>query len=140
MAFTALSFSSGQVLTASMCNALQENFTAVASRITGSPKLTATNHAWVTWEDDGTVYNSEGVSSVTRSQLGEYTVTWTTPFSSTYAIGWAAKTEFGASDISVRNFRAFVQNSGNVLLTYSAANNASNAKEDAKGTLSAWQV
>jgi hypothetical protein len=140
MAFTALSFSSGQVLTASMCNALQENFTAVASRTVGAPKIPGTNHAWVTWALDGTIENSEGVSSVSRSQLGEYTVTWTMPFSSTYLIGWANKTGLGASDISVRNFRAFVQDSGTVLLTYSAANNAGNAKEDARGTLSAWQV
>tara|TARA_Y100000310_G_scaffold19525_1_gene19161 strand:- start:1024 stop:1446 length:423 start_codon:yes stop_codon:yes gene_type:complete len=140
MGWTALSFSSGQVLTASMCNALQENFTAVAGRIAGSPKITATNHAWVTWDDDGTIFNSEGVSSVSRSQLGEYTVTWSQPFSGVYAIGWANKTEFAASDPSVRNFRAFVQDSGTVLLTYSAANNTGNAKEDANGTLSAWQV
>ena len=140
MGFTAVSFSSGQVLTASMCNALQENFTAVASRTTGAPKIVATNHAWVTFKTDGTIFNSEGVSSVSRSQAGEYTVTWTTPFSGVYAIGGAAKTELGASDPSVRNFRAFVQNSGNVLLTYSAANNTGNAKEDMDGSLSAWQV
>jgi len=140
MGWTALAFSSGQVLTASMMNALQENFTAVASRTTGTPKITATNHAWATWDTAGTILNSEGVSSVTRSQLGEYTVTWTTAFSGFYAIGWAAKTGIGVADVSVRNFRAFSQNGSNVLLTYSAANKSANAKEDMNGTLSAWQV
>jgi hypothetical protein len=98
------------------------------------------NRAWVTFSQSGTIYSSEGVSSVTRSQLGEYTVTWTTPFSSTYAISFGDKTGRESSDPSVRNFRAFTQNSGNVLLTYSAANNSTNAKEDIDGTVSAWQV
>lgn len=140
MTWTSLSFTSGTLLVASQMNALQNNFTAVASAESGAPSLVNMNKAWVTFSQSGTVYDSEGVSSVTRSQLGEYTVTWTTPFSSTYAISFGDKTNRESSDPSVRNFRAFTQNSGNVLLTYSAANNSSNAKEDIDGTVSAWQV
>jgi len=140
MTWTSLSFTSGTLLVASQMNALQNNFTAVASAESGAPTIESINRAWVTFSKSGTVYDSEGVSSVTRSQLGEYTVTWTTPFSSTYAISFGDKTGIDASDPSVRNFRAFTQNSGNVLLTYLAANNSSNAKEDVDGTVSAWQV
>ena len=140
MSWTALSFTSGTLLVASQMNALQENFTAVASAETGAPTVIQINRAWATFSQSGTIYDSEGVSSVTRSQLGEYTVTWTTPFSSFYAISWGDKTGRLPSDPSVRNFRAFTQNSGNVLLTYSAANNSTNAKEDIDGTVSAWQV
>ena len=140
MTWTALSFTSGTLLVASQMNALQNNFTAVASAHTGAPPIINMNRAWVSFSQSGTIYSSEGVSSVTRSQLGEYTVTWTPPFSSFYAISWGDKTNRATSDPSVRNFRAFTQNSANVLLTYSAANNSSNAKEDIDGTVSAWQV
>ena len=140
MTWTALSFTSGTLLVASQMNALQNNFTAVASAQSGAPVIINIAKAWVTFSRSGTIYASEGVSSVSRSQLGEYTVTWTTPFSSYYAISWGDKTGFGVSDPSVRNFRAFPQNSGNVLVTYSAANNGGNAKEDIDGTVSAWQV
>jgi hypothetical protein len=140
MTWTALSFTSGTLLVASQMNALQNNFTAVASAESGAPTIINMNRAWVTFSQSGTIYSSEGVSSVTRSQLGEYTVTWTTPFSSTYAISFGDKTGRESSDPSVRNFRAFTQNRGNVLLTYSAANNSTNAKEDIDGTVSAWQV
>ena len=140
MTWTALSFTSGTLLVASQMNAMQNNFTAVASAESGAPSITQMNVAWATFSASGTLYSSEGVSSVTRSQLGEYTVTWTSPFSSTYAIAWGDKTGIDSSDPSVRNFRAFTQNSGNVLLTYLAANNSTNAYEDVGGTISAWQV
>ena len=140
MSWTALSFTSGTLLVASQMNALQENFTAVASAESGAPTIVNIAKAWVTFSQSGTIYDSEGVSSVTRSQLGEYTITWTTPFSSYYAIAFGDKTGKGASDPSIRNFRAFPQNSGNVLVTYSATNNSGNAKEDIDGTVSAWQV
>jgi hypothetical protein len=140
MTWTALSFTSGTLLTASQMNAMQNNFTAVASAESGAPAIAQVNKAWVTFSQSGTIYSSEGVSSVTRSQLGEYTVTWSSPFSSTYAISFGDKTGRASDDPSVRNFRAFTQNSGNVLLTYSAANNSTNAKEDVDGTVSAWQV
>jgi len=140
MSWTALSFTSGTLLVASQMNALQENFTAVASAESGAPTIVNIAKAWVTFSQSGTIYDSEGVSSVTRSQLGEYTITWTTPFSSYYAIAFGDKTGKGASDPSIRNFRSFTQNSANVLVTYSATNNSSNAKEDIDGTVSAWQV
>lgn len=140
MAFTTQSFNSGAVLTASMMNVLHANFTAVASRTTGAPKVIQTNHAWVRFANDGTIESSEGVSSVSRSQLGEYTVTWTTPFSGYYAVCWGDQTQLAVTDPSIRNFRAFPTSSGSVLVTYSAANNTGNAKEDQKGTISAWQV
>lgn len=140
MSWTALSFTSGTLLVASQMNALQENFTAVASAESGAPTIVNIAKAWVTFSQSGTIYDSEGVSSVTRSQLGEYTITWTTPFSSYYAIAFGDKTGISETDPSIRNFRAFTQNSTNVLVTYSATNNSSNAKEDIDGTVSAWQV
>jgi len=140
MSWTALSFSSGQVLTASMCNALQENFTAVATGSSGSPPVVGMTKAWVRIEGNGTILESENVSSVSRSQLGEYTITWTTPFSGHYGVTWGAYLPSVADDVSVRNFRAFPVSSGSVVMTYGAFNNSSNAKEDVNGTIIAWQL
>jgi len=140
MAFTTQSFNSGAVLTASMMNVLHANFTAVASRTTGAPKVIQTNHAWVRFSTTGAIKSSEGVSSVSRSQTGEYTISWTIPFSGFYAVTWGDQTQLPVTDPSIRNWRAFPTNSGNVLVTYSAANNSSTAKEDQRGTISAWQV
>ena len=140
MAWTNLTFTSGQVLTASLMNQLQENYTAVATHATGSPAIAAMTRAWVSFATDGSILDSENVSSVVRNQLGEYTITWTTPFSSFYCItfgGYAAGT---SGDISVRNFRGFPVSSGSVIVTYLAFNQGADAKEDVQGTVVAWQL
>ena len=74
MSWTNLSFSSGEILTASKSNAMQENFTAVASQSTGAPGLTSVNQAWVVFSSNGHLMNSENVSSVSHGALGQYTI------------------------------------------------------------------
>ncbi|QDP52536.1 MAG: hypothetical protein GOVbin4691_28 [Prokaryotic dsDNA virus sp.] len=140
MGWTDLSFSSGNVLTASEMNALQENYTAVATHASGSPEVAAMTRGWVSFAEDGTILDSENVSSVVRNQLGEYTITWTTPFSSFYGVTFGGYKSGTAGDISVRNFRAFPVSSGSVIVTYLAFNQGADAKEDVQGTVVAWQL
>ena len=142
MGWTNLTFTSGQVLTASNMNALQENFTAIASGSTGAPAIPAMTKAWVSFSDGGSIYESEGVSSVTRNQLGEYTLTWTIPFSGHYCVTFGGYQEVAdaTTDPSVRNFRAFPVTSGSVIMTYLAFNPSADAKEDVQGTVIAWQL
>jgi hypothetical protein len=140
MGWTNLSFTSGQVLTASNMNALQENFTAVATGSTGAPVVPGMTKAWVSFSSVGSIYDSENVSSVVRNQLGEYTITWSVPFSGHYGVTFGGYVAGSSGDPSVRNFRAFPVSSGSVIMTYLAFNNSANAKEDVQGTVIAWQL
>ena len=75
MTWTNLSFSSGAILTASNMNALQTNFSAVASGTSGAPDLASINKAWVVFSANGHIMNSENVSSGigTSTHLAEAT-------------------------------------------------------------------
>jgi len=75
MAFVNLTFSSGAVLTSSSMNALQENFTAVASQSTGAPTFTGIPKAWCSFEADNTIADSFLTSSVGDLGFGKYQVT-----------------------------------------------------------------
>ena len=140
MSWTALSFSSGQVLTNSLMNQLMENFTAVTSHASGAPNIVALNRAWARFSTVGSLLNSEGVSSVTRNNTGQYTVAWTVAFSGYYGVTFGDITTASAGDASVRGFRAFPVSAGSVVVTYGAFNNSGVAKEDIEGTVTAWQV
>ena len=140
MSWTNLSFSSGEILTASKTNAMQENFTAVASQSTGAPGLTSVNQAWVVFSSNGYLMNSENVSSVTRTQLGEYKITWNKSFTESYGITFGHVTASAYSDPSVRTIRAFPKSASEVIVTYIAFNPSAVAKEDAMLSVQAWQV
>jgi len=140
MSWTNLSFSSGQILTNSLMNQLMENFTAVTSSASGAPRIVALNRAWARFSTVGSLLNSEGVSSVTRNDTGQYTVAWTSAFSGYYGVTFGDITTASAADASVRGFRAFPVSAGSVVVTYLAFNNSANAKEDIEGTVTAWQV
>lgn len=140
MTWTTLSFSSGAILTASQTNAMQNNFSAVASQSTGAPGLVSTNQAWVVFSTNGFIMNSENVSSVSKGSLGEYTINWGKSFTRSYGVTFGDVTTYNASDPSVRGFRAFPSAAGNVTVTYIAFNNSAVAKEDINGTVAAWQV
>lgn len=140
MTWTNLSFSSGAILTASNMNALQTNFSAVASGTSGAPDLASINKAWVVFSANGHIMNSENVSSVTRTQLGEYRITWGKAFTASYGVTFGDVTTADGSDISVRGFRGFPSAAANITVTYVAFNPSANAKEDVMGTIAAWEV
>ena len=140
MTWTTLSFSSGEILTASKTNAMQNNFTAVASQTTGAPGLVSTNQAWVVFSTNGHIMNSENVSSVSHGALGQYTINWGKSFTRSYGVTFGDVSPADATDPSVRGFRAFPSAAGNVTVTYIAYNPSAVAKEDINGTVAAWQV
>jgi hypothetical protein len=140
MAWTGLTFTSSLILQSSQMNAVQANFTAVASYASGAPRVTNINRAWVTFEADGTIRSSEGVSSIGHTQTGEYTVNWTNTFSGFYGITFGDRTTASAADASVRGFRGFPVGAGSVVVTYGAFNNSADAKENIEGTVTAWQT
>ena len=140
MSWTSLSFSSGEILTASKANALQENFTALGSQSTGAPTLVSVNQAWVVFSTNGHIMNSENVSSISHAQTGEYTISWAKSFTASYGITFGDVTTATETDPSVRGFRGFPVSAANVTLTYGAFNDTGDAKEDINGTVAAWQV
>tara|TARA_R110000765_G_scaffold154478_1_gene257510 strand:+ start:1125 stop:1547 length:423 start_codon:yes stop_codon:yes gene_type:complete len=140
MSWINLSFSSGEILTASKTNALQENFTALGSQSSGAPTLVSVNQAWVVFSTNGYIMNSENVSSISHSQTGEYTVNWAKAFTTSYGITFGDVTIASVADASVRGFRGFPVSAGSVVVTYGAFNDAADAKEDINGTVAAWQV
>lgn len=140
MAWTNLTFTSSHILQSSEMNALQANFTAVASHSTNAPRVKNINRAWVNFDTDGSILSTEGVSSISHSQTGEYTINWTTAFSGFYGITFGDVTTANAADASVRGFRGFPVATGSVVVTYGAFNNSGQAKEDIKGTVTAWQT
>jgi|TARA_R110000787_G_scaffold55371_2_gene127835 hypothetical protein len=140
MTWTSLSFSSGAILTASQTNAMQNNFTAVASQSAGAPVLASINRAWVVFSLNGHIMNSENVSSINHAQLGEYQISWATSFTASYGVTFGDVTPANASDPSVRGFRAFPNAASGVTVTYIAFNPSAVAKEDINGTVAAWQV
>lgn len=140
MSWTNLSFSSGEILTASKANALQENFTALGSQSTGAPTLVSVNQAWVVFSTNGHIMNSENVSSISHAQTGEYTINWGKSFTASYGITFGDVTTATETDPSVRGFRGFPLSAANVTVTYGAFNDTGNAKEDVNGTVAAWQV
>ena len=88
MGFTDLTFSSGAVLTSSKMNALQENFTAVASQSTGAPQYTGIPRRWVSFKADRTIADSFLTSSIDDLGTGTYRINWTTAFSGNYMTTW----------------------------------------------------
>jgi hypothetical protein len=140
MTWTNLTFSSGAILTASNMNALQNNFSAVASETTGAPGLVSINKAWVVFSANGHIMNSENVSSINHAQLGEYQITWGKSFTASYGVTFGDVTPADASDASVRGFRGFPSAATGITVTYIAYNPSAVAKEDIMGTIAAWEV
>lgn len=140
MTWTNLSFSSGEILTASKTNAMQNNFTAIASGSSGAPDLVSINKAWVVFSANGHIMNSENVSSINHAQLGEYQITWGESFTASYGVTFGDVTTADATDPSVRGFRGFPSAATGITVTYIAYNPSAVAKEDVNGTVAAWEV
>ena len=80
---------------------------------------------------DKGIYAQRGVSSFTRTDVGDYEIAFTNPFSSDN-IGVSISTDSGFSYIetSIRNANAMTCTRSNATFRYHAANHAANAAED----------
>tara|TARA_Y100000590_G_C15208309_1_gene821448 strand:+ start:175 stop:648 length:474 start_codon:yes stop_codon:yes gene_type:complete len=81
MAWIDLQFDFGTTLTASKMNALDENFDALASDATGSPKMMGRTTKAVHFSSQGSIIASRNITSLTYTATGQYKITPSTPFS-----------------------------------------------------------
>ena len=83
MAWTNLTFPFGTVLPASKMSALQNNFTAFATRLSGAPRVVGGADKMCVFSSNGHIYQSRGVSSITHGATGSYVFN----MSSTFSVG-----------------------------------------------------
>ena len=72
MAWTNLTFPFGTTLTASKMNALQNNFTGFATRLSGAPRVVGGADKMCVFSANGHIFSSQGVSSITHGATGSY--------------------------------------------------------------------
>lgn len=134
MGFTPLLFTTGQKLSHTVMEQMDANFDAIANGDESAPRIPRPR-LWVHFcgfsTADNGIYVSNGISSFQRNSTGHYSVSFTTPLSSTN-VGLSISTDSGFSyaEISVRNANAFTLTTTGCSFRYRAANNAANAEED----------
>ena len=139
MAFVNLTFSSGAVLTSSNMNALQENFTAVASQTTGAPTFVGIPKAWCSFQADNTIADSFLTSSVGDLGFGKYQVNWTSAFSGHYMVTWGFKGGLGQTSNVAVNVTLFTVSADKVELKARGANTSSSGDQEISISVCAWQ-
>ena len=139
MAFVNLAFSSGAILTSSKMNALQENFTAVASQTTGAPTFSGIPRAWVSFEADRTIADSFLTSSVDDLGTGKYRINWTNTFSGNYMVTWGFKGGLGQTSNVAVNITLYTVAAGNVELKGRNANTQTSGDTAIPMSVCAWQ-
>tara|TARA_R100000654_G_scaffold46664_1_gene72861 strand:- start:32 stop:457 length:426 start_codon:yes stop_codon:yes gene_type:complete len=139
MGFTDLTFSSGAVLTSSKMNALQENFTAVASQSTGAPQYTGIPRRWVSFEADRTIADSFLTSSVGDLGSGKYQINWTNAFSGNYMVTWGFKAGAGQTSNVIFNVTLYTLDANKVELKGRNANTTSSGDSAIPISVCAWQ-
>ena len=139
MGFTALTFSSGAILTSSKTNALQENFTAVASQSTGAPQYTGIPRRWVSFAADRTIADSFLTSSVGDLGTGKYQINWTVAFSGSYMITWGFFAGGGQTSNVINNITLYTVSADKVELKGRNANTSSSGDTAIPISVCAWQ-
>jgi|TARA_R100000149_G_C5848261_1_gene117877 hypothetical protein len=139
MAFVNLAFNSGAILTSSSMNALQENFTAVASQSTGAPRYSGIPRAWVSFAADRTIEDSFLTSSIDDLGTGKYRINWTTAFSGHYMVTWGFKGGLGQTSNVAVNITLYTVAAGNVELKGRNANTTSSGDTAIPMSVCAWQ-
>jgi len=134
MGFTPLVFTTGQKLSHTVMEQMDANFDAMANGDESAPRIPRPR-LWVHFcgfsTADKGIYVSNGISSFTRNGTGDYSVSFTTPLSSTN-IGLGISTDSGSpyNELSVRNANAFTLTTTGCSFRYHAANASANAVED----------
>tara|TARA_Y100000004_G_scaffold91689_1_gene102710 strand:- start:206 stop:628 length:423 start_codon:yes stop_codon:yes gene_type:complete len=139
MAFVNLSFSSGAILTSSKMNALQENFTAVASQTTGAPTFSGIPRAWVSFAADRTIEDSFLTSSIDDLGTGKHRINWTNAFSGNYMVTWGFSGALGQTSNVAVNITLYTVAAGNVELKSRNANTQASADGTYPISVCAWQ-
>lgn len=113
---------------------MDSNFDAIANGDESAPRIPRPR-LWVQFcgfsTTDKGIYASNGVSSFTRNGVGDYSISFTTPLSSTnIGLGISTDSGFAYTDVSVRNANAFTLTTTGVKFRYHASNASANAAED----------
>lgn len=134
MGFTNLTYVDGQKLTHTLMEQSDANFDAIAEGDPSAPRVPRP-HYWAQFcgktDNEQGLYVGNGFSSMTRNDVGDYTLTFTTPLSSTnVGIGISTDSAFALSDVSVRNANAFSLTTSQVSIRYHASNATAQSAED----------
>jgi|TARA_R110000751_G_scaffold47574_2_gene106451 hypothetical protein len=124
MAWTNLTFPFGTTLTASKMNALQNNFTGFATRLSGAPRVVGGADKMCVFSANGHIFSSQGVSSITHGATGSYVFNMTTTFSVGTQINSVASPQFRSVPAVASGFEvnvAYSDNNGRAFTGLSAA-------------------
>ena len=83
MGFTNLVFTTGQKITSTILNQLDQNFDALAEGDGSAPRVVRPSkwvHTCGLSTTDGGIYASKGITSFTRNDIGAYTIVFDQPF------------------------------------------------------------
>ena len=134
MGFTNLVFTTGQKLSHTIMEQMDANFDAMAEGDQSGPRIPRPRH-WAQFcgkvDAERGMYVGNGFSSFTRHDVGDYSLVFTNPISSTnVGIGISTDHGFPLSDGSVRNANVFSLTNSNMRIRYRASNAISQAPED----------
>ena len=138
MSFIDFTFTEGQKLTATIMGQLDGNLDALAEGESSAPRIPRPffwfQFCGYTGNNESGVYaNPQGkISSLTLNGVGDYTVTFTDPMSSTqYGLANVSRSNAAISDVSVRTCYARSQTNTTARFQFRAANASAQAAEDA---------
>ena len=134
MGFTPLVFTTGQKLSHTIMEQMDANFDAIAEGDQSGPRIPRPRH-WAQFcgkvDAEKGMYVANGFSSFTRTNVGDYTLVFTNPISSTnVGIGISTDHAFPLSDGSVRNGNVYSLTTSNMKIRYHATNEVTQSQED----------
>ncbi len=134
MGFTNLVFTTGQKLSHTIMEQMDANFDAMAEGDESAPRIPRPRlwaHFCGKTDAEKGLYVSEGISSFTRNNVGDYSLSFTTPISSTN-VGFAISTDsgFATTNTFVRNANIYTLTNSNMKIKYAASSNTDQTKED----------
>jgi len=141
MAFTALSFSSGELLTSSKMNLMMSNFKSLANQETTAPRITKIPRAWVNHDGAASMVGSQyNISSVADIGFGKYQTNFSVVFSGTYGATWGFLAGGGQGDNRMRNITLYTIAS--TFARYKGRNSTTQQSGDEEFPMSLvfWQV
>jgi len=140
MAFTALSFSSGEVLTSSKMNLLMSNFKSLADQDSTAPKVTNIPRAWVNHDAAATMVGSQyNITSVSDIGFGKYQANFSIVFSGTYGATWGFRAGGGQGDNRMRNITLYTMTSTYVQYKGRNSTTQQSGDEEFPMSLTFWQ-
>ena len=140
MAFTALSFSSGEVLTSSKMNLLMSNFKSFANQDDTAPTITNIPRAWVNHDATPTLVGSQyNITSTTKLAFGKYQTNFSFVWSGTYGATWGFLAGGGQGDNRMRNITLYTMASTYVQYKGRNSTTQQSGDEEFPMSLTFWQ-